>query len=61
MDYYAERDYNKLCVCPYCIQAIEAHEGRQRAVLLWVDETDEISSKCDWCEESGYDELYQIG
>ena len=61
MDYYMGRDYNKLCVCRHCLEAIEAHEGRQRVLLIWTDEEDEKESRCDWCEESGFDELYQIG
>ena len=56
-----ERDHDKLCVCLHCLYAIEAHEGHQRTLTLWVDEEDETESKCDWCEESGFDTLYQIG
>ena len=26
----------------------------------YVDENDEEESKCDWCEESGFDTLYEL-
>lgn len=54
-----------LWVCEHCLAAIESHEGRQ--VMLCHDielefdenEFDEVS-KCDWCEESGFDTLYEL-
>ena len=49
-----------LRVCEYCLQEIESHEGRQRYKTIYVDEEDEKESKCDWCEESGNDTLYEI-
>ena len=39
--------------------AIESHEGPQITRHIWIDKDDE-DSKCDWCEEDGFDELYEI-
>ena len=47
-------------VCPRCLMAIEAHEGNQATLKHYVDEDDEEESKCDWCEESGFDTLYEL-
>lgn len=51
---------HNLRVCKYCLMGIEAHEGRQATITLWVDEDDEEESKCEWCEESGNDTLYEL-
>jgi hypothetical protein len=40
--------------------AIESREGNQAVMRHWVDEEDETESKCDWCEEVGFDELYEL-
>ena len=50
----------KLTVCKHCLMAIEAHEGKQAVMERYVDETDETESKCDWCEEYGFDTLYEL-
>ena len=50
-----------LCVCEYCLEAIESHEGRQ-VVYDEISEFDiepEDKLICDWCEEEA-DRLYQI-
>ena len=47
-------------VCPRCLMAIEAHEGNQATLKHYVDEDDEEESKCDWCEECGFDTLYEL-
>ena len=47
-------------VCPHCLMGIEAHEGSQATLKHYVDEDDEEESKCDWCEESGFDTLYEL-
>lgn len=52
-----ERD--KLWVCSRCLMAIESHEGNQVTMRHYVDEADD-ESKCDWCEESGFDTLYEL-
>lgn len=49
-----------LRVCTQCLMAIESHEGPQITHHVWVDENDKEDSKCDWCEEDGFDELYEI-
>ena len=56
----APHNENSLRVCEYCLQAIECHEGPQRALRLYVDEDDPIESRCDWCEEDGFDVLFDI-
>lgn len=55
-----ERDHNCLTVCEHCLWAIESREGSQRVLRIWVDEEDPVESRCDWCEEDGFDELYEI-
>ena len=49
-----------LKVCEHCLMAIESREGRQPTLIHYVDETDETESRCDWCEEHGHDELYEL-
>lgn len=60
IDLIRERKADRLCVCSQCLQAIESHEGNQIALAIFVDEEDEENSRCDWCGESGFDELYEI-
>ena len=50
-------------VCESCLRAIEAHEGRQFARVLdpdeWgADDTEEL--ECDFCYESGFDQLFEL-
>lgn len=47
-------------VCRRCLMGIECHEGKQATFPHWIDEDDETGSKCDWCEEIGFDELYEL-
>lgn len=47
-------------VCEHCLMAIESREGNQAVLKHWVDEDDEEDSKCDWCEEVGFDTLYKL-
>ena len=54
------RTENTFFVCECCLQAIECHEGAQRSKRYYVDEEDEIQSKCDWCGETGFDVLFEI-
>ena len=56
----ADDDDRPLRVCRNCLMGIEAHEGNQHAKTIYVDEDEEEESKCDWCEESGFDTLYEI-
>lgn len=54
-----------LWVCSHCLMAIESHEGNQIALCHNIDleydeeEFDEMST-CDWCEENGFDTLYEL-
>lgn len=50
----------KLWVCEHCLMAIESHEGKQATVCRYVDEDDEVESKCEWCEDNGFDCLYEL-
>lgn len=54
-----DRDKN-MYVCENCLGYIESREGPQRATPIMVDEDDLIESKCDWCDECGFDTLYEI-
>lgn len=47
-------------VCSKCLMAIESREGNQATLRHGVDEDDEQESYCDWCEESGFDTLYEL-
>jgi hypothetical protein len=47
-------------VCKRCLMAIESREGNQAVLRHWVDEEDEAESKCDWCEDDGFDVLYEL-
>lgn len=47
-------------VCDHCLMAIESHEGNQAVFMHSVDEDDDVESKCDWCEEVGFDTLYEL-
>jgi len=55
-------DDRPLRVCRSCLMGIEAHEGNQHAkhIYIDVDDVDEEETKCDWCEETGFDELWEI-
>ena len=50
----------KLWVCEHCLWAIESREGPQAQLRHYVDEEDENESKCEWCEEHGFDVLYEL-
>ena len=49
-----------LWVCEHCLQAIESREGTQAIYRHSVDEDDPIESHCDWCEQDGFDTLYEL-
>ena len=49
-----------LRVCDHCLRAIESREGSQPVLEVYVDENDESESMCMWCEENGFDVLYEI-
>lgn len=47
-------------VCSHCLTAIESREGNQAVLKHFVDEDDDVESKCNWCEEVGFDTLYEL-
>ena len=47
-------------VCDHCLLAIESREGSQATLRHSVDEDDDVESKCDWCEDVGFDTLYEL-
>ena len=49
-----------LWVCDRCLLAIESREGNQATLKHYVDENDDLESKCEWCEETGFDTLYEL-
>lgn len=49
--------HKNLWVCEHCLAAIESREGNQATLKYYVDENE---SKCDWCEECGFCELYEL-
>lgn len=51
---------HNLRVCYRCLQGIECHEGKQAVMEIYVDEDDETESTCEWCEENGFDTLYEL-
>ena len=62
VDYKEETsmEHENLWVCPRCLMAIESREGNQATLKHSVDEDDDVESKCDWCEECGFDTLYEL-
>lgn len=48
----------KLCVCIYCLMAIESREGALPTIPVYLDEEDE--TPCDWCGEVLETTLYEI-
>ena len=47
-------------VCSHCLAAIESREGNQATMRHHVDEHDVTESKCDWCEDTGFDLLFEL-
>ena len=57
-----ELDSDHLRVCHHCLMAIESREGHQ-PILRILDasfDAEGIDWKCDWCEETEIDKLYEI-
>lgn len=50
----------RMRVCEHCLWAIESREGNLFSRLVHVDEENPAESICDWCEEEGFDYLYEI-
>lgn len=55
-----ERKEGSLWVCERCLEGIKCHEGHLPVKEHCVDEDDEKESRCDWCEESGNDVLFEL-
>ena len=55
-----DEKHKNLWVCEHCLAAIESREGNQATLKHYVDEDDDVESKCDWCEENGFDTLYEL-
>ena len=47
-------------ICYYCLANARSHGEEIYAMPFFVDANDENKSKCDFCGESGNDELYKI-
>ena len=47
-------------VCEHCLWSIESREGHLTTMPHYIDEEDNEESKCDWCEEDGFDLLYEL-
>lgn len=55
------RERKKLTVCYHCLLGIESHEGKQKIKSIYVDDVDdENESFCDWCNDFGFDVLYEF-
>ena len=54
------KDKEYLYVCERCLMAIESREGNLARKIYRTDEEDELDCTCDWCEEGGFSELYQL-
>ena len=59
-EYEMENREERMYVCEHCLWGIEAHEGHTPTIKHYVDEEDDKESKCDWCEEKGFDVLYEM-
>jgi hypothetical protein len=55
-----EMERENLWVCDYCIMDIERNEGLKATLRHYVDEYDDVESKCDWCGGVGFDVLYEL-
>jgi hypothetical protein len=53
-------DEDNLKVCEHCLAAIESREGKQVTRTHYIDCDDLEGSKCEWCEEEGFDVLYEL-
>lgn len=60
-DLQPDLDDRPLRVCEHCLWGIESHEGSVRSKRISVDPEDAEESMCEWCKESGFDTLYEIG
>ena len=55
-----EGEHN-LRVCDHCLSAIMSREGTLPYIIYDVDDVeDPEESKCEWCEQDGFDTLYEL-
>lgn len=54
------RRTKKMLVCEECYEEIQSRGECGHGKLLYVDETNERESKCDFCGENEFDILYMI-
>lgn len=50
----------KIKLCDHCLRGLKSREGNIVTQAINVDESDIEASKCDLCEDSGYNTLYEI-
>lgn len=61
-----EDDNHNLRVCGHCLAAINSHEGRQPFITIYADDFDvedldgENGLTCEWCDEPGFDGLFEL-
>ena len=56
-----KRSNNNMMVCAKCLMGIECHEGTQATMKHYIDIDDEsVDGRCDWCEETGNEVLYEL-
>lgn len=56
-----ENKREHLWVCERCLCGIESHEGKQITLAHYIDnDAPEEEHRCDWCQETFFDELYEL-
>lgn len=55
-----EAQRKTMWVCERCLSAIECHEGKQAIMEHSVDEHNAQESYCEWCDEVGFDTLFEL-
>lgn len=59
MAFIDKEEKHNLRVCERCLMAIESREGTQAILKHYID-TDEEPGFCEWCDEDGFDVLYEL-
>ena len=55
-----DEEERNMRVCQRCLAAIESREGNVPTLKHYVDEDDDEASKCEWCDQFGFDVLYEL-
>jgi hypothetical protein len=55
-----EKQRENMWVCEHCLMGIESREGNLATLRHYIDEDDGVNSLCDWCEENGFDVLFEL-